>query len=532
MREVKISALIILLAIGLVISATPVVFASKQLNFRPMIFVHGFVGSAQQFESQAMRFTSNGYPPNYIAVLEYDTTFTINTMADVWARLDQLIANLLAETGAGKIDLIGHSLGTSVCQGYLRSSTERASKVAHYVNIDGMTASSLPGGVPTLAIWGMGSTARNITGALNVYFLDQSHVQVCTSAESFVEMYKFFTGEEPLTKYVLPEPPCEVRLAGRVVVFPLNIGVENATLEIWEVDGDTGIRIHTEPEAIYHLGADGAWGPFNAKGGANYEFALVREGDSTHHFYREPFIRSNYWITLLASSPAWGGVAAYMNRSDHHSCLVIGRNKEFWGDQGVNSDILEINGVNVVTANICPQSKRVNGMFVYDKDADGVSNLAEPIAYYHGQPFFTGVDLYIPAADPPNGTISLVLTPRGGGGKTQIINVPNWASSNHRITVQFNDYVQDVKMLLGFGGLRIDGNWNLGKTIVYIIDRTVIDFRVEDIRVAWDIVDRRIYKGLEFYKGESELGSITIVIIRECAVACGSNVIFLGLLVY
>ncbi|MEM3091017.1 MAG: hypothetical protein QXW17_04560, partial [Candidatus Bathyarchaeia archaeon] len=303
--------------------------------------------------------------------------------------------------------------------------------------------------VPTLAIWGEGSTDRQIVGAVkNVYFLDQSHVQVCTSAESFVEMFKFFTGYEPVTKDIIPEPPGQVWISGRVVIFPLNVFIEYpegcpAILEIWEVNSNTGFRIYSEPNATFVIqGPEGNWGPFKAKGGVHYEFCLLREGLSPHHFYREPFFRSNYWITLQTSLP--GGIADYMNRSDSHSNLVIVRNKELWGDQGENNDVLTINGVNIITANICPRIKRVNGMFVYDKDSDGVSDLTKPIAYYHNLPFFTGVDLYIPATDPPDGTISLVLTLRGGGGKTQIINIPNWASSKHRISVQFNDYIQEI----------------------------------------------------------------------------------------
>ncbi|MEP6298116.1 MAG: hypothetical protein ABJ382_12385, partial [Ilumatobacter sp.] len=33
---------------------------------RPIVFVHGFAGSAQQYESQAMRFVANGYPAEQI----------------------------------------------------------------------------------------------------------------------------------------------------------------------------------------------------------------------------------------------------------------------------------------------------------------------------------------------------------------------------------------------------------------------------------------------------------------------------------
>jgi pimeloyl-ACP methyl ester carboxylesterase len=32
----------------------------------PIVFVHGFAGSAQQYQSQAIRFVANGYPPDHI----------------------------------------------------------------------------------------------------------------------------------------------------------------------------------------------------------------------------------------------------------------------------------------------------------------------------------------------------------------------------------------------------------------------------------------------------------------------------------
>ena len=55
-------------------------------------------------------------------------------------------------------------------------------------------------------------------------------------------------------------------------------------------------------------------------------------------------------------------------------------------------------------------------------------------------PFFTGW-IYIPGADPPMDTTSIVLTSRGG--KQQVINILNRASSSvGRIYVQFRDYVQ------------------------------------------------------------------------------------------
>lgn len=421
----------------------------------PIIFVHGGAGSAAQFESQAMRFDTNFYSHEYIYALEYDSTFTINTMAQVYAKLDALIVKVQEETGADHVDILGHSLGTTVMiggmgtPGYLNSSAERATNVAHYVNIDGRTATALPGTVvgvpvPTLAIWaGRGIPGREIVGATNVTVPDQTHVQVATSAESFVEMYKFFTGHRPLTKYILPELFSfgRIELAGRALLFPLNIGAPGASVEIWKVNRDTGARIGDNPAAVYAVDADGNWGPFRAKMGQAYEFNIVREGQSDHPYYYEPFIRSDYLIRLLTSGPE-GGPAAYMDRSPNHVNLLLGRNMEFWGDQGASNDILAVNGTDVISAATNPIAKLVNYMFVYDKNADGESNLGVPIEYYHALPFFTGVDLFTPAY-PPDGTVSVVLTSRVGGGKTQTINVPNLASSQIRtISIMFNDYVQ------------------------------------------------------------------------------------------
>jgi len=99
----------------------------------------------------------------------------------------------------------------------------------------------------------------------------------------------------------------------------------------------------------------------------------------------------------------------------------------------------------VISAATHPITKLVNYMFVYDQGADGVSHLGVPIPYYHALTFFTGVDVHVPGAYPANGTTSIELTSRTGGGETQTINVPNLASSQIRtITVMFHDYSQEI----------------------------------------------------------------------------------------
>lgn len=363
-------------------------------------------------------------------------------------RLDALIDQVLAATGAEKVDIMAHSLGTVVMMGnanpprpgYLQT-PERAARVAHYVSIDGQVAAALPGGVPTLALWAeRGVAGRTIVGAENVILENQTHVQAATSAEAFGHMYRFLTGAEPKSTAVTPDFSGHLSVSGRAVIFPQNIGVEGALLQIYEISGATGQRLCKKPAAQYTITADGDFGPFKAKAGRNYEFVLVREGQE-HHFYKEPFIRSDSFVRLNAS-PLGGGVGANMDFADGQSNIVISRDKEAWGDQGVQNTILAVNGVNIVNAATCPISKRTTSFFVYDLGSDGAGSVEPPIAYFHSLAFITGVDLFLPAADPPDARIRLTLMERGGNGMMQVINVPNWSSTGHRISVQFNDFVQ------------------------------------------------------------------------------------------
>lgn len=424
-------------ALVLLVAAGPA--AGQGFDRNPVIFVHGFSGSGAQFESQKMRFTSNGYPEGHIEVLEYDSTFATEPREAVFEKLDRLIAELKEQTGRDQVDILGHSLGTSVMQDYLNSSPERAANVAHYVNIDGREADAPPGGVPTLAIWaGRGEPGRSIDGAENVTIPNQTHVQVATSAESFAEFYEFFTGEEPATTAIVPESG-PIQIEGRAVFFPHNRGLSAIALEVWPIDPATGHRIGTAPEARVAVDRDGAWGPVEVEPGRHYELALVRPGVNTLHYYYEPFVRSDHLIRLLYSD----AVEALVQRSERHVALLVLRYKEFWGDQGAESDVLTINGTNACNAATCPLSKRVNAVFAYDRGLDGRTDVSEPDPIFSRLPFITGVDIFMPAARPPTGTVSVSLQSRGSG-PVRTLNIPNFASTTDGAVLQFNDFEEPV----------------------------------------------------------------------------------------
>jgi pimeloyl-ACP methyl ester carboxylesterase len=405
---------------------------------RPVIFVHGGSGSASQFETNAKRFAANGYPLDHIEAHDYDSTHSVESMEQIHVRLEQRIDRLLARTGADKVDVLAHSYGTLVTLTYLNSSAARAAKVAHYVHLDGSSGLGvpLPAGVPGLAIWGEGPATRSVPGARNVYFPDQAHVETVSAVPTFVTAYTFLTGRRPRTTEVVPQR--HITLAGRAALFATNVGVTGATLSVHRVHPATGRRLG-RPVATQVLTGDGSWGPIRADGAASYEFALDY-GDQVHHQYFQPFRRSDHLVRLITSYPGTGLDLA-MESSDRYASLVVLRNKEWWGDQGAAGDVLRIDGTGVLNASTSPRTKRAIALFAYDAGSDGVSHPEAGLPQFARLPFITGVDLSVRGSDPPAGVVRLVARQRGGSGRPDVVTVPNWSSANHRITVQFDDYV-------------------------------------------------------------------------------------------
>lgn len=426
----------------------------------PLVFVHGQSGSAQQFESQAMRFTSNGYPGDMLFAFEYNTALADNPLAE----LDVFIDRVLQRTGAAQVYAVGHSRGTSVWTGYLDDPAFNGpGKVSKYVNIDGRSPEELPGGVPAIGIWGEWNTANsgynvNDDGGSaqigpfpqdNYYFGDRSHTEVATSAEAFAVMYEFLTGVPAGTLAVTAAPAGEeVSIAGRAVFFPENEGYAGSTVQVWAVDGASGQRTGQAPVATFAIGASGEFGPVGLASGAHYEFALLRPAtatfpdESVHHFYPEPFTHDNRFVRLLSSLPGQS-IAAFIPRSEGATGLLALRQREFWGDQGGASDELYIDGLNVLTPQISPRARGqgtgVNlAVFAFDDGEDMVTDLEKgALSPFNSITFLTAADVFIPADPQGRGSVEVRLVTRGGGEK--VVNVPNRPSTVHRNSVMFRD---------------------------------------------------------------------------------------------
>lgn len=433
-------------------------------GINPIVFIHGQSGSGAQFQSQALRFASNGYPQSFIRVVEYNSNIP-GTPPDLFARIDAAIAELQALSGRPQVELVGHSRGTGLSRTYL-STPARAARVAHYVNADGGGGTALPGGVPTLALFGGGARAVQpvFAGATNVTLPLQAHIQTVTSQEAFVEMFRFFTGRAPMSAQIVPQAgPFPV--SGRAVLFPENTGAGADTMVmVFEIDRATGLRVtnasgSSVPVAILRVNANGDFGPFQASPNVQYELMLVRPGDTRpHRFFFEPFLRSDNLVRLNTSLPGAGldGMLAPF-RSAAASALVITRNKEFSGSRGAAlDDVISVNGtsvVNEVNARCCILGVgSPAALFLLDV---GPNMVPDRMTNVRTIPvtgaFLSGADLFIPAN--PGTAITIDIVPRGNVGAMRTMRIPNGRSTEQRVTVQLNDFEETSPSMGGLDAL-------------------------------------------------------------------------------
>ncbi len=277
-----------------------------------------------------------------------------------------------------------------------------------------------------------------IGGAENVYFPSKAHTEVTTSAKAFAKVYAFLLGDKPETKQVVPEKPNKVKVKGRGLVFPNNTGIDGGTLRVYLLDDKSGQRASNRPVYEKALDAGGDFGPFKVGGRRHYEFELSRPGESTIHNYPEPFERDDSFYRVL-TAPA---LDPFIERSPNHVSVAVTRMREFWGDQPTPelNDTLSFNGFNVISPAVAPRSRRVLAVFNFDKNSDGLSDTSASLAPFNSIGFLTGVDNYMPSSPDASGRIAVTEKMRAPRAQTETINVPNWPSDQHTVSVFFKDY--------------------------------------------------------------------------------------------
>jgi pimeloyl-ACP methyl ester carboxylesterase len=404
----------------------------------PIVFVHGFAGSAQQYESQSIRFAANGYPRERIFALDHDGAGL--DLPGYVSQVDGLVDDVLAQFDVDKVILVGHSRGTLVSNNYLGDAA-RAAKIAKYISLDG-------GGCAVADTAGVACVAPS-----QAILEGHAHVEVATSSQSFAMQYEFIVGEAPeVVDIVRQDEP--VKLSGRVVNFPANTGRAGATLDVWKIDSSTGHRVGDEPLETFSIDETGDWGPVVVDPEAHYEWAVSAPNSGGQRFYMQRYVRSSHLVRLL-SGPPDSPIRLATNRSPNHAAVLAIRMREWYGDPGgtrdpAKMDVLEVESSGAEPVNIiAPRMTNADiAIHFHDDAATPGASTYGPLAPFQDPSctnctaFQTTADVFMAASDPPDGTITLRNIPRGDASKPQVLNVPNWASSNSLITAVFSDYPQ------------------------------------------------------------------------------------------
>ncbi|MER5941007.1 alpha/beta fold hydrolase [Streptomyces sp. NPDC001928] len=108
------TALATSLLLALSLSPTP----ANAATHNPVVFVHGLSSSASSWDDWAGYFEADGYSSGELDAWSYDWAQSNATTAQ---QLATEIRNVLARTGASKVDLVVHSMGTLSARYYLKN---------------------------------------------------------------------------------------------------------------------------------------------------------------------------------------------------------------------------------------------------------------------------------------------------------------------------------------------------------------------------------------------------------------------------
>ncbi len=381
---------------------------------RPIVFVHGTLGSGDNIAHVAKLFGSNGYCQSMFVAVDYNSLG-----GSPAAQLDTLIDKVLKDSGATQVDLMGHSQGAMHCYTYLND-PKHAAKVAHYVHLAGGPQSKPPGGVKTLSLSSKADAILGpdgVTGAdKTVVFDKQDHFAVASSTDSFVEIYKYLIGKEP--KYTEVQCGDEmVTIVGKAETFGDNMPA-NGKLEVCEL-GDSP-RERGAPVTTFTNDGSGTEITWQAKRGVQYEFrGLDANGKVLGHVYFAPFKRSDYLVRFLSPSKnplAMSPTNSIVRDAGHTS--IIGR----WAQGAFRQDLgnsLKIDGTEVLSNPVANAMTTTVGLFMFDANKNKKTD-GGLLSAYASTPFVKGTDVYMDATKAAWITLEF-------DGTT--MRVPNWPST-------------------------------------------------------------------------------------------------------
>ena len=133
---------VVLASLALRADASPVPAAATARD--PIVFVHGWGSNGSIWAPMMRRFVADGWTDAQLVTWTYDTSRSNKATAD---ELRRLIDVVLASTGAARVDIVAHSMGSLSTRWYLKHLVGALPKVDAWVSLGGPnhgTETSIP----------------------------------------------------------------------------------------------------------------------------------------------------------------------------------------------------------------------------------------------------------------------------------------------------------------------------------------------------------------------------------------------------
>jgi pimeloyl-ACP methyl ester carboxylesterase len=373
--------------------------AQCDTSLRPVVFVHGFLASGDTWANALHYFQQAGYCANRMYAFDWNSVGGNGKRND--SLLHQFIEQILTQTGASQVDLVGHSAGGGLGRNYLKDSLH-AKNIAHYVHIGSRKWTGAYAWFPNSKCMNIfssgdrvaGNTAGAVEGAINLALEEQDHYQVATSDTSIKKMLQFFSGKQTPSKSS-PESR-KVVLSGRAVILGDNLAMGDAAINIYAIQKKNGQRKKADQPILLKTDQSGAWGPVTLRAGIPYEMELIPAGANKRiiSYFFPRFDYSNP-LVYLRGFPEDGRMTFLLGKIpaiETQSTLVV-----YSAAQAMvgGRDSVTVNGLPICSPTLTPASKTAITSFVFD-DGDAI-NSGKALKQFSNVPFIGGVDMVLPA---------------------------------------------------------------------------------------------------------------------------------------
>jgi len=101
----------------------------------PILFVHGWSRTASDWNTMKANFEKDGWPKKYLSAYSYNTSTSNKTTAETTVKSE--VEKLKKETGASKVDIIAHSMGSLNTRWYIKFVAGGEANVDDWVSLGG-----------------------------------------------------------------------------------------------------------------------------------------------------------------------------------------------------------------------------------------------------------------------------------------------------------------------------------------------------------------------------------------------------------